>query len=68
MTYVNKMSQKLWMESPERCEEIIGQVIADTKKACWQAMEKWCEEQNEDMIHTFTEVGLYTAVRKAEPR
>ncbi len=68
MTYVEKMGNKIWMESPEGCKKIIDQMIADTKRGCVHAMNEWCDEQDENMIHSFTEIGLYKAVSRAEPK
>ncbi len=69
MTYVEQMDLKIW-DARDRngCEEIINQIIADTKRGCVHAMNEWCDEQDENMIHSFTEIGLYKAVKRAEPK
>jgi TRAP-type C4-dicarboxylate transport system substrate-binding protein len=63
MTYVEKMGQKIWMESPERCEEIIEQIIADTKAACIKAIKK---DQDEYKSTAYTKDSYIHDIKKAE--
>jgi hypothetical protein len=63
MTYVERMGQKIWMESPEKCEEIINQIIADTKAACIKAIKK---NQDEYKSTAYTKDSYIHDIKKVE--